>query len=603
MEPRTQNFVWIFAAASVLFVAGGCTGTAKLKPFDPTPPDPIAHTFEEPLEARGENGNAAQEPSESVLRSLLPPISEVLPEASGGEEESYAERRFDVAVNNAPARDFFIGMVEDTPYNMVLHPDVAGEISLHLKNVTVRDVLDTVRDIYGYDYRETPQGFQVLPVTLQTRVFTIDYLSIQRSGRSQTRVNAGQSQSSSDADSTSSDDDSSSSGGGTSGSGSGALVGLTEVNTESESDFWPELVETLEMIIGPGEGRSVNSSPQANLVTVRAFPHELRDVEAYLSTAQGNLQRQVHIEAKILEVQLSDRYQQGINWGAVQRDTLKLTQTGGGTSLADDDGLSDIAGQTGVLDPRNLDSIEGALASAFGGVFTLQLTTDDFTTFIELLKLQGDVEVLSSPRISTLNNQKAVIKVGSDEFFVTEISTTTVTGTATTTTPDVTLTPFFSGIALDVTPQIAGDDEIILHVHPSVSQVTDQVKTINLGGDAESLTLPLALTTVRESDSIVRAASGQVIVIGGLMEDSLSEEHAKVPILGDIPYLGALFRQTGQNARKTELVILLRPEIIEGEQWAGQVRRESERFSRMKRGQHRKINELDFEPPFEKVTP
>ncbi len=110
------------------------------------------------------------------------------------------------------------------------------------------------------------------------------------------------------------------------------------------------------------------------------------------------------------------------------------------------------------------------------------MTFNDFAAFIELLETQGDVQVLSSPRIATINNQKAVIKVGSDEFFVTDISSTTVTGTATTTSPDITLTPFFSGIALDVTPQIDAGGRVTLHVHPTISQVTDQQKTITVAG-------------------------------------------------------------------------------------------------------------------------
>ena len=125
------------------------------------------------------------------------------------------------------------------------------------------------------------------------------------------------------------------------------------------------------------------------------------------------------------------------------------------------------------------------------------------------------MNVLSSPRIATMNNQKAVIKVGTDEFFVTDISSTTVTGAATTTSPSIELTPFFSGVALDVTPQISEQGEITLHVHPSVSRVEDQIKSIEFGTDDTTLTVPLARSTVREADSIVRARNGQVVVIGG----------------------------------------------------------------------------------------
>ena len=169
--------------------------------------------------------------------------------------------------------------------------------------------------------------------------------------------------------------------------------------------------------------------------------------------------------------------------------------------------------------------------------------------------------------MSTLNNQKAVIKAGSDEFFVTDISSNTVTGTASTTNRDVELTPFFSGIALDVTPQVSSDGDIILHIHPTVSEVEDQLKDIALGGSQdEVVSLPLALSEVRESDSIVRARSGQIIVIGGLMQNTMREQQFRTPVLGSIPGVGALFRSTRELETKTELVILLKPVVVDDDE-------------------------------------
>ena len=212
-----------------------------------------------------------------------------------------------------------------------------------------------------------------------------------------------------------------------------------------------------------------------------------------------------------------------------------------------------------------MDSLTGSLASsldtsAFGGIFSMAMNFGDFQAFIELLESQGDVQVLSSPRIATVNNQKAVIKVGSDEFFVTDISSDTSSGTTTTTSSDITLTPFFSGIALDVTPQIDSAGRITLHIHPTVSEVTDQTKTISVFGETQSL--PLAYSTVRESDSVVHATNGQLVVIGGLMQDKISNNESGVPVLSKIPALGSLFRHTQTVSSKSELVILLRPQVI-----------------------------------------
>jgi MSHA biogenesis protein MshL len=174
--------------------------------------------------------------------------------------------------------------------------------------------------------------------------------------------------------------------------------------------------------------------------------------------------------------------------------------------------------------------------------------------------------VLSSPRVSTLNNQKAVIKAGSDEFFVTGVSSNTVVGTASATNRNVDLAPFFSGIALDVTPQIAADGQVILHIHPTVSEVTEKVKQLTSSGVTDSL--PLAFSQVRESDSVVAARSGQLIVIGGLMRTSRSAQDYRVPGLGSVPGLGHLFRSQQNTEVHTELVILLRPVVVDhDEQW------------------------------------
>jgi MSHA biogenesis protein MshL len=338
----------------------------------------------------------------------------------------------------------------------------------------------------------------------------------------------------------------------------------------------------LRTILPLSEGRSFIIQPQAGLVVVRAFPAELKEIGEYLQAVQGHLHRQVVLEAKILEVQLNDGFQSGVNWAALSEvgdgKTAVFGQTGGGTIFSD--GVSEIAGNTGTLNPLSAVLPEGTDTSAFGGVFTLALNLNDFTAFIELLKTQGDVQILSSPRIATVNNQKAVIKVGSDEFFVTDISSDTVTGTTSSTSSDITLTPFFSGSALDVTPQIDSSSNVTLHIHPTISEVVDQVKNIIVDGEEQSL--PLAFSTVRESDSVVRARSGQIVVIGGLMKDGYRKSTASVPILGDLPFLGKAFRHTQMISQKSELVILLRPFVLAQDKgWQDIMNPSRERFEQM----------------------
>ncbi|WP_236860674.1 pilus (MSHA type) biogenesis protein MshL [Candidatus Reidiella endopervernicosa] len=517
---------------------------------------------------------AAKIPPPEVKAALMPGFQDM------GSMGQPRENRFDITVNNVPAREFFMGLVKGTHTNMVVHPSVEGEISLSMKRVTVDEVMETVRRVYGYAYERSSTGYEVLSSELQTRIFAVNYLNVKRVGESQTRVSSGQVSSS---ESSSDSDDSDSSTSTTSEAVSGSLI-----STASTADFWTELDLAVRTIVcggavgGCGEGRSVVVSPQSGVVVVRARPAQLREVERYLDTSQNVMHRQVILEAKILEVELSDGAQSGINWSALAEQSsmnrsLTVGQTGGGSSIAD--GSSEIAGNTGVLDPNALSQIVGTSASAFGGVFSLALSSGDFTAFIELLKSQGDVQVLSSPRVATMNNQKAVIKVGNDEFFVTEIQSDTTSGTGgTTTTPEITLTPFFSGIALDVTPQISADGFVTLHIHPSVSEVTDQTKHITVGGQDQ--TLPLAFSSVRESDTIIRAQSGQVVVIGGLMKDKTSRDRAATPGLGDLPMVGNLFRHKRDSKQMSELVILLRPMVVKDQKdWIRELQKSQGRFN------------------------
>jgi MSHA biogenesis protein MshL len=492
-----------------------------------------------------------------VADELIPTLKLDVPEVP----EIDDEQRFDIAVNDVPADQFFMSLVDGTPYNMVVHPEVVGEISLNLKNVSIPAVLEAARDVYGFEFDQTDYGFQVLPARLEARVYQINYLNINRSGTSSTFVSSGTLQEGPGAQNVGDAE----SGGAIDGRGQRTVIGTQISTVHPQTSFWNELQTSLEAIVGDAEGRSVVVNPQSGVVVARAIPTELREVEAFLRATQLIAQRQVILEAKILEVELSEAFQSGINWAAVLGD-FSLFHTGGGTNLVGESGLSDIAGADVTQQP-GVTNLTGAAASAFGGVFSMAVNGSDFTAFIELLEGQGNVQVLSSPRIATMNNQKAIIKVGTDEFFVTDVSTTTITSTATQSTPNIELTPFFSGIALDVTPQISEGGAVMLHIHPTVSQVRDQQKNISIGGVNQ--TLPLARSTVRESDSIVRAKNGQLVVIGGLMQDRNSEQDAKTPLLGDVPGVGALFRHKSTEELKSELVILLRPIVIEGDQqWA-----------------------------------
>lgn len=561
---RTENIELMIRRSLVAALAMLLVGCQSVSPGWR---DSVSASVDDSL-SQARTGKDGKTVPTDVSRALLPPIEIALPQ--GGVVP--LEPRFDLTVHNAPARQVFMGLVEGTPYSMILPQDVRGTISLNLKEVTVPEALGAIRDVYGYEYRREGNRFFILGNDMQTRMFPVNYLNLSRKGLSDTRVAAS---------------GLSATGGttGSSGSTSSATSGSgVQIQTQTQADFWKDLTTALVAIVGAEGGRKVIVNPQAGIVVVRAMPDELRLVQEYLGVTQTSMNRQVILEAKIVEVQLKDGFQSGINWAGIASSagrTYTVGQVGGGKSLSTT-GLSEITANTGNLNPTTgtFSAISGTNSSAFGGVFTLAVKSQNFAAFFELLQTQGDLNVLSSPRVSTMNNQKAVIKVGTDSYFVTKQDSTasTVAGGSPTISTD--LSPFFSGIALDVTPQIDDAGNINLHIHPSVSEVSEKQITV-----ASNQTVSTALSSVQESDNIVRAMSGQIIVIGGLMKEASTDDNASVPLLGDIPLIGNLFKHKKVTRIKRELVILLKPTTINnGQDWSDATGESQERIRKIRVG-------------------
>jgi MSHA biogenesis protein MshL len=440
-------------------------------------------------------------------------------------------------VHEVDAREFFMGLVVDSDDNMLVHPEVKGRISLELKNVSIPQILDAVQKVYGYDYKKTDIGYIIYPATLQTKTFKIDRLDLLREGKSNTFVSSGQT------------------GGSASGYGNQQMQNLTQpinnnqpnanvtgtrssgssITTTTQTDFWKELDEALRTLIAVDKEATVVINRQSGVVIARAKPMQLREIENFLITTQNQISRQVILEAKILEVILNDSHQDGVEWKSIIREGLQTAPV--------------LVGNPGTI---------FTLASRSGS-----FRAGDFTAVVTLLESQGKTNVLSSPRISTLNNQQAIIKVGTDESFVTGIAPGIAGGiNSGTVQPVPILSAFFSGIALDVTPQINDIGDITLHIHPSITKVESQDREFTIDGSGTQSVVPTALSTIRESDSIVKAQNGQIIVLGGLMQNNKDENKEGLTGLSRIPYLGNLFRVNTGNSQKSELVILLKATLI-----------------------------------------
>ncbi|MGR5450918.1 pilus (MSHA type) biogenesis protein MshL [Vibrio sp. PNB22_3_1] len=493
------------------------------------------------------NSRALEELPSSVEADLMPNLENNVASGQG------MLKRFIIQANAVEARSFFTSLVKGTEYSVAIHPAVQGNVTVNLSDVTLDEVLRVVQDMYGYDVVKSGKVIQVYPAGMRTVTIPVDYLQFKRSGRSLTSIVTGSVTSAGTSSSGGSSNDSDSSNSNSSDS-STTSTGGTRIETITESDFWPMLQQAVANLIGSGKGQSVVVTPQASVIVVRAFPDEIREVREFLGVSQERMQRQVILEAKILEVTLSDGYQQGINWSDM-------------TASIGNSGSIVVERAASALPPLD------AIGSLLGGQTNVTISDGNFETVLSFMSTQGDLNVLSSPRITAANNQKSVIKVGTDEYFVTELSSNVGNGEYSNAVPEVELTPFFSGISLDVTPQIDDQGNVFLHVHPAVIEVEEEVKRLNLGGDFQNIQLPLAKSSIRESDSVIRAKNGDVVVIGGLMKQQNRELVSKVPFLGDVPALGHLFRNVNNVTEKTELVILLKPTVVGVNTWQKELER------------------------------
>ena len=495
------------------------------------------------------------------LKDLIVPQKE--------EAKKVPEKRFSISAREASVQDVLLAFSRESERNIIIDPELSGKVTVDLKQVTLSEALDSVLSPLGWTYRLDDKFIKVQRAQTETRLFTLNYIATKRGGKREVYASTG--------------------GGLQVGltasqqgtvTGGGARTGYSDLVSVDEMDLWKEINKGLETIIfGNSEEKEKEASPEAGkaiwtrvdgngkrlivhkssgIIWVTDFPANLNKVASFLEVVEGSSQRQVTIQAKIMEVTLTDEHREGINWKVIQGLPRSLNLAWGLTDKAGTTGFP--GGPSGYISQNETGVTSIPTPGSFtvnplGGVFALGAAGVEIalSDIMQAIEEQGDVKILSSPTLSTLNNQKAIIRVGNqDVFFITgAVSTqTTVTQIVQPQTIDI-------GIILDVTPQIAEDGTIIMNIHPSITEKTGE-KT---APDGKS-TFPLL--SVRETDTTVRIKDGQTIIIAGLMAEKKEDGYIGVPFLQSIPLLGSLFRYKTSLKRNTELVIMITPTLQVG---------------------------------------
>ncbi|MEW6110101.1 MAG: secretin N-terminal domain-containing protein [Nitrospirota bacterium] len=485
---------------------------------------------------------------EAPAVSHEPPEEEEIP-------KSKEEGLFSLSVRDADIRDVFLLLSKDSGVNIIADMDVKGKISIDFTGLDLNSALYAITRQLGLTFRMDKGFVRVSKPVLETRSFRINYITGKRSSTSTMSAaisggggSGGISGSSTNINITSGAAQSSSGSQVSSSSGQGNV----NVTTSGTSDFWNEIRRGLEVIIfgdtrsGAGieggysrgddkTGKKLIISELAGVVQITDYSDNMERIQDFLNDVEKAVRKQVMIQAHIVEVSLKDGYKFGIDW------TLFT-----GSGIGEDKGELFKFKQGLVVDPKT-------------GVFQIDVSGKKIDALLDAMKEQGQVNVLSSPKVSTMNNQRAVIKLTTKEVSWITNSFLNAEGNVllSYTNPQIDEV----GLFLDVTPQIDDNGIITMQIHPSISEVVEISKSpasvdTNVGQSSKPV------IGVREVDTMVKVRNGQTIVIAGLITDKINDATKRVPLLGDIPLLGTLFKQTVQEKRKSELVILMTPYIL-----------------------------------------
>ncbi len=501
-------------------------------------------------------------------------------------------RRVTLSVRDADLKDLLRAAAEDTDFNLTFEADIETRIKgLDLKGVTLQEILDQILPNLGLGYVKTGRTIHIQKSEGGLRFYQVDHLAMRRMGSKEFMVNAsGQLIQSTGGGSTGgSAGGSGGTGGGGGGEGSGSSSAYTStLKTGNGFDPWEEIRSGLTTLVfgetlgpesateggtaikGPNSlafsrgGKTLMIHPDSGLVVVGADPGTQKRVESYLQELRRRNHRQVLLEARIVEVTLSNDSQIGVDWNSVL--SKGAASGGSGTNI-----LGTFA--TGATNNANVDSSTQGLAK-------LVIQNARISATLSALASEGRLQVLSAPRISTMNNQKAILRVVREEAFFLQNSQTTGTGGAGGFSTTVNITPMIVpvGIVLDILPQISDDNTVTLAVNPSISEIVTVRSLVVQGvGNSGGASATLPVVDRRDLDAVVRLRSGETLVLAGIIRSKEAVDDRGVPWIRKIPILGNLFTKKEKAKATTELAIFITPTLIEDSDQIATQRESSEK--------------------------
>lgn len=446
-----------------------------------------------------------------------------------GTPASVPSTLFSFHAEGVPLKQALVLFAHANGLNVVPDIDIEGTVTVDFTDLPLDLAMSALLEANGYYF--TQEGKLIRVRNQESRLFEIDYIHMTRSGNGSNGVQI-----------TSGGGSSGGSGGGASGSGgssSGEGSSMTVTNTAT-INFWGDLKDQLKTLVSDKGGFTINSL--AGTVLIRDNHRNVDTIARFIQSVTSSVVRQIDLEVEIYEVALSDSTQLGINWQRIE-DSFDTTFSTLPSTLG-------LTGPSGIIIQN---PVYGAVPPAPG--IRVALQRNHTTAVLDALRQQGNLKVVSKPRLRTLNNQPAVVRVGQDiPIFIRTITQQAGTPPVVTVTESVQTVTV--GTVLSITPQISADGLVTLDVTPAVSRL---VRTeTSASGDTNA-----PVIDIRQASSIVRLRDGDTIVMGGLVQDSTSTTRRKIPLLGDIPLLGKAFTGKYDTSERTELIFFLTPRIIQ----------------------------------------